>query len=402
LPFHVHDEPRSRGVQTCLHAPLILGQRALGVVTANRLTQRPFTPEEARFISLSASLVAVALQGAVAFESTRAIVQNLPVATIVLDLDGKVTEWNPAAERMFGWSRDEALGRRSPHVPPEQWEEYTTRRCRVLSGEIIRGVEVRRRRKDGRPVEVNLWSAPIRNAAGHITGTMGFLIDLTELRRAEEAIRSGTAQMERLSRRVLDAHEDERRSIARELHDEVGQALTALSLLLGTVARSGEVDRLGEAQTLVTEAIERVRSLSLDLRPAMLDDAGLVPALVGHLERYAARTGVRVEFTHSGVEGRRFGSAVETAIYRIAQEALTNVARHAGLNQATMRLSADQGIIVLVVNDGGAGFDPDALPAAGSTGLESMRERSALLSGRTTILSAPGAGTRVTAVIPLD
>ena len=205
-----------------------------------------------------------------------------------------------------------------------------------------------------------------------------------------------------LSLRLVGVQEGERRHVVRELHDEVGQVLTGLKIALQLADRRGEADRaatLREARALVDRLIAQVRDLSLSLRPAMLDDLGLLPALLRHIEHFAARTGVRVAFEHTGVE-RRFAPEVETAIYRIAQEALTNVARHAAVGAAVVRLWAGDDGLGLQVEDRGQGFDLRAAVDGSSSGLAGMRERVALLGGRLRVESAPGSGTRLTAELP--
>lgn len=217
-----------------------------------------------------------------------------------------------------------------------------------------------------------------------------------------EQVRAGRGRLETLSRRLLEIQEAERRHIARELHDEIGQALTGLklSLEMSTGARgSAAAPSLDEARRLVNDLIARVRELSLDLRPAMLDDLGLLAALVWHFERYAKQTGVRVEFQHAGLD-RRFRPDVETAAYRIAQEALTNVARHAGVRAVAVRVRAEGNALTVEVEDRGRGFD-GAAALRPSGGLGGMRERAVLLGGRLTVDSALGAGTCVTAELPL-
>jgi PAS domain S-box-containing protein len=225
--------------------------------------------------------------------------------------------------------------------------------------------------------------------------------EIGERRRAEDAIRDYAERLKLLSRRLMEVQEVERRNIARELHDEIGQMLTGLKLTLEMCARL-PADRIGaslaQAQMLVNELMAQARKLSLDLRPGMLDDFGLLPTLLWHIEHYTAQTRVRVIFRHSGIEGRRFAPEVETAAYRIAQEALTNVARHAGVDQATVRVWADRHALNLQIEDQGNGFDPDAVVAAGDTsGLAGMRERAMLLGGQLTIESRAGAGTSLTA-----
>ena len=212
-------------------------------------------------------------------------------------------------------------------------------------------------------------------------------------------------QLRSLSHRLVQMQEAERREIARELHDEVGQVLTGLNLVLGTAARQA-AEKVGEglaqAQTLLNDLMGRVRALSLDLRPLMLDDLGLLHALVWLFDRYTGQTGVSVRFTQTGIRGRRFGQDIETAAFRIVQEALTNVARYSGVDEALVHIWASDDMISVQVEDRGRGFDVDSVLSAGqSSGLAGMRERTELIGGRLTIDSVPGTGTYVSANLPL-
>jgi signal transduction histidine kinase len=203
------------------------------------------------------------------------------------------------------------------------------------------------------------------------------------------------AQRMRLATVLLE--EAERRHLAKELHDEIGQSLTALKLRL-SVALSSEP--IMQARVLVDELTERVSSLSLDLRPAMLDDLGLLPALVWLFERYSAQTGVRVDFAHNGIEVR-VAPAVETAAFRIIQEALTNVARHAAVDTVKVRAWRDGQSLSVQVVDSGHGFDfKRAVGSGKSAGLSGMRERAGALGGALTVESS-AAGTHLTAELPL-
>lgn len=251
---------------------------------------------------------------------------------------------------------------------------------------------------------------PLRAVNGAILGCIGVAVDFTERKRAEEAIRLAEEQarvysqrLQGLSRRLLDVQEQERRHLARELHDEIGQVLTCLKLSLEMGPRLGAADvraRLGQAREQIRELTSRVRDLSLRLRPTMLDDLGLIPALLWHFERYTAQTQVRVRFEHRGLE-RRFPPELETAAYRIVQEALTNVARHARTDEARVRIWYDHELLSIQVEDGGAGFDTEHLMSSGrSSGLSGMHERAQLLGGRLTVESTRGAGTRVMAELP--
>jgi signal transduction histidine kinase len=210
--------------------------------------------------------------------------------------------------------------------------------------------------------------------------------------------------LEELSRRLVQVQEIERRSIAQELHDEVGQTLTALSIHLELVSRAGSEDqaqRLAETKRLVEELTDRVRRMSLDLRPPMLDDLGLLPTLLWYFDRIAHQYRLQVAFEHHGIE-RRFDADIETAIFRIVQEALTNVARHAQVQIASVRLWADSATISAQIEDKGQGFDPDlVLSRNNSSGLRGMQERVRLLAGKLVIEAQPGGGACLTALLPL-
>jgi len=218
-----------------------------------------------------------------------------------------------------------------------------------------------------------------------------------ELARANDALRA-------MSLRLVEVQEQERRFIARELHDETGQVLTGLKMVVDqAVLGAPEPVRaqLNQAVELIDQLIGRVRSLSLELRPQMLDDLGLLVALEWHFKRYTQQTGIRVDFQRTEV-ARRLPTTLETAIYRIAQEALTNVARHAGVKEVIVRLWLDAERVGLQVEDKGTGLVVEAaLAARNSSGLSGMRERAELLGGDFTLDSKLGEGTRLTVELPL-
>jgi signal transduction histidine kinase len=217
-----------------------------------------------------------------------------------------------------------------------------------------------------------------------------------ELAAANEALRT-------LSLRLVDLQEAERRSVARELHDEAGQWLTGLKLVLDQalpIAPAALQPRLEEAVGLTRELVERMRRISHGLRPALLDDLGLTAALESLFQRHTRQSGISVDFRQAPLPGR-LAPRLETALYRIAQEALTNATRHAGVSSVIVRLWADAERAGLQIEDEGRGFDPEAALAAGvSNGLAGMRERATLLGGELTVDSAPGRGTRITVELP--
>ena len=222
----------------------------------------------------------------------------------------------------------------------------------------------------------------------------------------EARVQSRTFELRALSHRLVKAQEVERRTIARELHDEVGQVLTGLKLVLETAARQPDEQRkesLEQAQTLVNELMGRVRDISLDLRPVVLDDLGLLHALLWQIERFSSQSGIHVDFSHHGLEGKRFEPEIETSIFRIVQEALTNVARYAGVDTASVGVWATDAALTATIEDHGAGFDPKSVLAThDSSGLTGMRERATLLGGHLTIDSVKGNGTTIIATVSIS
>ncbi len=209
-------------------------------------------------------------------------------------------------------------------------------------------------------------------------------------------------ELRELSRRLIYVQEQERRAIARELHDQTGQYLTVLKLMVDRAIKTpseGTVAKLKEVQTVLGEMMSQVRNLSLDLRPAMLDDLGLLPALLWYFERYTTRTQVKVNFRHSGLE-QNFPTDIRTAAYRIVQEALTNVLRYARVSEVNVTAWANAGHLYVQVEDKGAGFEPSRVGTK-SSGLSSMKDRAYLAGGTFTIDSKPGAGTCITVELPL-
>ncbi len=204
-------------------------------------------------------------------------------------------------------------------------------------------------------------------------------------------------------RRIVDAQELERRRLARELHDETGQALS--SILLGLKVLDAKVEdddvraSVASVRELVVSTLQDVRRLAVELRPKVLDDFGLVPALERLTDLFGSQTGIRVRF-ESSVGDERLPSEVETALYRIVQESLTNIVKHSRASSISVLLVRKPGAVAAVIEDDGEGFDP-ANSRDGGFGLEGMRERVGLLDGRLHVESAPGAGTSLFAEVPL-
>ena len=222
--------------------------------------------------------------------------------------------------------------------------------------------------------------------------------DALDLAHAEDRLRD-------LSTELILAHEHEQRRIAREMHDELGQDLTALKILIGRgKAAAGEEAKqqsLIEAGDVSETLLQNVREICSRLRPQVLDDLGLVAGLSVHLKNFGARSGLLIEFTHGAIDEQRMSPIVQSVVFRVIQEAVTNVARHAKTEHAWVKMEMDAEQLEFVVEDKGRGFDAEHVKETPSTGLSSMAERVLLVNGVCEIVSAPNTGTTITARIPL-
>ena len=218
-----------------------------------------------------------------------------------------------------------------------------------------------------------------------------------------EQVRAGRERQRKLAKNLVDIQEAERRHIAKELHDHLGQLLTGLQFMLETTKTQSsgrQRSNLEEIQNSVTDIIQQVREMSLNLRPSMLDDMGLVPTLEWHFERFTRQTGIRINFQSDEILSR-FPAEIETAAYRIVQEALTNTARHARVQSVFVGLAIQQDTLWLEVMDQGRGFDASTISEMPSSGLGGMKERAELAGGYLLIRSVLEQGTQVIAALPI-
>lgn len=353
-----------------------------------------------------------------------AIVESSDDAIVSKDLTGIVTSWNHAAERIFGYTAAEIIGRSiTLIIPPELRPEETEILRRLRAGERIDHFETVRVAKDGRKVNVSLTISPVRDGSGRIVGASKVARDITERKKTDEAlqraheelesrVKERTAELEKaqedlraLSTRLLQMQDEERRRIARELHDTAGQVLAALNMNLVPLEEKLQALDANLARP-VTESIVLVDELSSDLRtishllhPPLLDEAGLASAIQWFVEGFAERSKIPVDLILDPDVGR-LSADMETTIFRLVQECLTNIHRHSDSKTACIRIERDARGIRLQIRDQGRGISSAARDSRRTgVGIQGMRERVRQLGGTFDIWSG-STGTTVTALLP--
>jgi PAS domain S-box-containing protein len=346
-------------------------------------------------------------------EARNAAILHAALDCIVsIDSHGKIIEFNPAAERTFGYARGEVVGKDIAEIiiPAAMRDAHRRGLKRYLTtGEtslLDKRVQVTAMRSDGSEFPVELTVTHIK--LGQQSVFSASVRDITKEKWAEQELRRYADGLRAVSRRLVEVQETERRGLANELHDLVGQQLTALNINLNIVKMESASSitpqigaRLEDSLKLVEETIESVRDVMAELRPAVLDDFGLTPVLRWYAERFVKRMGVATTVIERAPT-RRLLQAAEEAFFRIAQEALANVAKYARAKTATLTLDITPQGNSLTIADDGCGFDPSAChqPAKDhGWGLMIMRERAAAVGAELTVESTPGCGTRVTATL---
>ena len=343
-------------------------------------------------------------------ELLRLVLATLPVGVSVIDRSGDIVSANAASKLIWGGiiaSGEERYARTAATwhgsgkpIEPTEWASVRALRDGKTSLNELIDIET----YDGRRKTIQNSAAPIRDADGLIVGSVIVNEDVSERVRTESALRESTDRLQHLSRRLLTIQEEERRHLSRELHDEFGQMLAGITLhlqaakgLAGDAARS----RLEECIALIQHAGDQLRSLVLELRPTMLESAGLAPTLRWLAKQHEERTGMatRVVGELNDVPGD-----LAIACFRAVQEALTNVIRHARAQHIRIELSQTDGALELAVRDDGVGFDVektlDQAPGRGHLGLLGMKERVQILGGDIEVDSEPRRGTRIRISFP--
>jgi PAS domain S-box-containing protein len=402
------------GLRACWSIPVL---DAAGIPLATfaiyyRTPRRPGV-DDRRLIDRVARLAGIAIERVRAEDALREseqryrmLVTNIPDVAWLVDRDGNTLFISPNVEKVGGYTAEELyragsaawFGRIHPDDLPMVRQTFD---ALFQAGAGGFDVEYRLRHRDGHWIWIH--DRAVTTYEGHdTTYVYGLYSNITDRKQAEE-IRA------LLLNQVITVQEEERRRIARELHDETAQSLASLLLGLSALQNARTIKaaraQAGELHQVATHALAEVRRLAWGLRPSVLDDLGLVTALERYTEEFSRARGIAVALQTAGLDAGRMPPRVETALYRIMQEALSNVARHASARRVQIRLQRQGATVALVVEDDGHGFDPARPPspptAARGLGIHSMRERAVVHKGALVIESAPGRGTRVSVEIPL-
>jgi signal transduction histidine kinase len=337
-------------------------------------------------------------------------VETMAEGLVLLDMDGNVRLCNHAAERILGLPAAEimrlglAIGRLGAvradgsRFPPEEWPVGITLRTGQSRTGVVMGLV--RDRGSIHWLSVNS-TALFADDSPSPYAVLTTFFDISGLKGAEQALRAHAEQLRHLSHRLFEVEENERRRLARELHDRIGANLTALSLNLKLVRGEWEKSstRLDDSEKLLDSTAQLVRDVLTDMRPPGLDELGLLAALREHADQVAKRSGLALQ-VHGAEPRPRLPPATEIALFRVVQEALTNIVKHARAGAVTIALRPEPGLVTLTVADDGAGFDGEARAMAAGMGMASMRERAEAVGARARIESAPGRGTRVIVEVP--
>lgn len=406
------------GLKSVVAVPIVSGDRVFGALSVFSLTEkRGFSDRDLALVAGVGRQAGIAVENARLYEEQRVIAaelraseeryrdlfENANDAILVQDIGGKITAVNKACARLTGYSREELLGMNFTQLLTEESvpvAEGLAQRC-LIGDALDQPCELQMIKKDGTKAVIELASRCITRH-GQWVGLQHIARDITEQRRIQENMRFYVTQITR-------AQEEERKRIARELHDETAQALVALSRRLDGLLTSSKrlaepaMERLEELRQMTEGILQGVRRFSQDLRPPTLDDLGLLPTLEGLVASLTEQDRIEAELRVVGPQ-RRLSPEAELVLFRIAQEALNNVKRHSKASKVVTTVEFTSDRVRITVSDNGRGFElPDRtgdLAATGKLGLIGMRERAQLLGGTLTVRSEPGQGTTVVVDVP--
>lgn len=331
---------------------------------------------------------------------------NNPLPMWMTTLPGlDIIDVNDAAIKQYGYSREEFLKLNTRQLRPVEDVETFLKEVDKMQPDIINIRNWRHQKKDGTVIQVETYSHQIMYEGQR--AWLGLSHDVTEKNEAKELLQQSYEDIRQLASNLQSIREEERTNIAREIHDELGQQLTGLKMdlhwLIKKISNNEQEiqNKLGESVELINATIATVRKISTDLRPSILDDLGLIAALEWQAKEFQKRSGTKVEFINNA-GNISIEPEVATAIFRIFQELLTNIARHANATFVQVELKKNERNLYFSLNDNGVGFDPDSIKNKKTLGLLGIKERSLLLGGTYEIKSAPGKGSVTNISVPVN
>jgi PAS domain S-box-containing protein len=339
-------------------------------------------------------------------------VENTPLAVIERDEDLNITRWSEQAEKIFGWKASEVVGKNMynqdfPIVYGDDKEKVAAIDYELTSGPIDRNLILYRNcTRDGKVIYCEWYNSALRDGRGNIVTILSLTHDVTERKEADEKLNTSYEQIRSLSEHLTNVREEERKHIAREIHDELGQELSVLKMDVGSLVRKLPLEadimrqRLGSFSGLINNIVQSVRRIASELRPSLLDDLGLTAAIAWHMEEFEKRSGVKAHFMEPKEEWI-LPDPVKINLYRIAQEATTNIGRHSKATEVHVNLEQNDRSIALRIFDNGAGFNAETIFKGNTLGILGMRERASIVGGKLEIRTAPGKGTEIFVSVPL-
>lgn len=338
-------------------------------------------------------------------------VENAPLGFIEWDSQLNVKSWSKRAEEIFGWSEQEFKEKQKQGystIYTEDMPMLMEIAQQLLEGKLERySIQNRNYTKNGKMIWCEWFNSVLKNEDGKVGTILSLVQDITDRKKAEDLIKKSYDDIRELASHLQDVREEERTSMAREIHDELGQQLTGFKMDIAWLNRKLQTDeeaikeKIQATLQLIDASIKTVRRISTDLRPSILDDLGFITAMEWQSDEFQKRSGIKVDFKNK-VDEIAMVPKVTIALFRIYQELLTNVARHANGSLVTSLLYKEDGHLCLKVSDNGAGFDVNNIGARKTLGLLGIKERTLLMEGTYAIKSAPGEGTIVIITVPLN
>jgi PAS domain S-box-containing protein len=340
-------------------------------------------------------------------------VENTPLAVIEWDKDLFIKRWSTHAEEIFEWKASEALGKNIddsdfPIVYKKDIQAVNKIVEQLTKGLVNRNISLNRSNtKNGNVIYCEWYNSALRDKQGNLITILSLVHNVTERKKAEETLQQSYEEIRRLTEHLQNIREEERKTIAREIHDELGQQLTVLKMDASWLnkklasADNGVKEKLKSLLHLLDGTVKSVRRISYELRPSLLDDLGLTSAIEWHLKEFENRSGIQTKFSADEPD-LLLPDELKTGLFRIFQESLTNIARHAAAKKVEVCLQRKNGNILLSIKDNGRGFDKEKISNKRTLGILGMEERSSMMGGNCHISSKPGEGTIVTVSVPFE